>query len=227
MDPDQLAEAKERLERDYLAGAIDADEYTRLRRQLESSPSWASPEPEPTREPEAESVWTSMPPLSAADAQPVEDRADPVTGAPLASWGRRAGGWFVDLLVYFGALVVSVLAGLPTEDPDTGEVSDAAAVLIVVVWFLGPILYAWLMIGRWGQTLGKMAVGIRVLRSEDSLPVSYPRALGRAASVWILGLLFIPLLLAYLWPLWDRRNQTLYDKMASTIVVDAAYRKAL
>jgi uncharacterized RDD family membrane protein YckC len=32
-------------------------------------------------------------------------------------------------------------------------------------------------------------------------------------------LLFFPILLAYLWPLWDRRNQTLYDKMAGTIVV--------
>jgi hypothetical protein len=27
------------------------------------------------------------------------------------------------------------------------------------------------------------------------------------------------LLLAYLWPLWDKRNQTLYDKIVSTIVV--------
>jgi uncharacterized RDD family membrane protein YckC len=32
-------------------------------------------------------------------------------------------------------------------------------------------------------------------------------------------LLGLPLLLAYLWPLWDKRNQTLYDKMASTLVV--------
>jgi uncharacterized RDD family membrane protein YckC len=32
----------------------------------------------------------------------------------------------------------------------------------------------------------------------------------------------LPLLLAYLWPIWDRRNQTLYDKMAGTIVVRTA-----
>ncbi len=160
-----------------------------------------------------------MPPLPAADARPIPTGADPVTAAHLASWGRRAGGWFIDLVVYIAAVIASVLVTLPTEDPETGEISDGAAVFIGVVWLFGPTLYAWLMVGRWGQTLGKMAVGIRVVQSEDAERVSYPRALGRAASVWILGLFVLPLLLAYLWPLWDRRNQTVYDKMASTIVV--------
>ena len=61
-----------------------------------------------------------------------------------------------------------------------------------------PSLYAWLMVGAWGQTLGKMAVGVRVVRSADAGRVSYLRALGRAASTWLLGLLFLPILLAYL-----------------------------
>ena len=87
------------------------------------------------------------------------------------------------------------------------------------MWFLGPSLYAWLMVGAWGQTLGKMAVGVKVVQSSDAGRVSYLRSLGRAASTWLLGVLFLPILLAYLWPLWDRRNQTLYDKMAGTIVV--------
>jgi len=60
---------------------------------------------------------------------------------------------------------------------------------------------------------------VKVVRSTDAGRVSYMRALGRAVSTWLLGVLFVPILLAYLWPLWDRRNQTLYDKMAGTIVV--------
>jgi uncharacterized RDD family membrane protein YckC len=219
MADEQYAAARERLERDYIAGAIDAEEYMRLRRQLEETPSWAEPETEPAPELEPERGWEPMPPLPASGAQPTAHGADPVTSRPLASWGRRAGGWFLDLLVYFVALVVATLATLPSEDPDTGEISDAAAGLIVIVWLFGPILYAWLMVGRWGQTLGKMAVGIKVVRSDDGGRVAYARALGRAASVWLLGLFVIPLFLAYLWPLWDRRNQTIYDKMAGTIVV--------
>jgi uncharacterized RDD family membrane protein YckC len=38
---------------------------------------------------------------------------------------------------------------------------------------------------------------------------------GRRAA----ALLLDSLRLAYLWPLWDRRNQTLYDKMVDTVVV--------
>jgi uncharacterized RDD family membrane protein YckC len=196
---------------------MSADEYTRRRHELEDGASAGETRPEPASEPEA--AWAPMPQLSTADLQPVATAGDPITGAPLASWGRRAGGWFVDLLVYIGAFVASFLIALPTEDPETGEVSDAAALLIFFVWFLGPTLYAWLMVGVWGQTLGKMAVGVKVVRSADAGRVSYPRALGRAVSTWVLGVFVVPLLLAYLWPLWDRRNQTLYDKMAGTIVV--------
>ena len=143
---------------------------------------------------------------------------DPVTGAPLASWGRRAGGWFVDLFVYLAALVATFVFAVAGESSDTG-VDAIAGLLTLIVWFLGPTIYAWLMVGAWGQTLGKMAVGIKVVQSDDAGRVSYVRALGRAASTWLLSLLVFPLLLAYLWPLWDRRNQTLYDKMAGTIVV--------
>ena len=139
--------------------------------------------------------------------------------AALATWGRRAGGWFVDLLVYVAAFTATFVFALTTEDTTSGEISTIAALLIFLVWFAGPTLYAWLMVGAWGQTLGKMAVGVKVVRSSDAGRVSFVRALGRAVSTWLLGVLFVPILLAYLWPLWDKRNQTLYDKMAGTIVV--------
>jgi uncharacterized RDD family membrane protein YckC len=213
MDPQELEDARARLEQDYLAGSISADEYTRLRRQLHETAS--APESEP--EPQGFTAREDERPIGFHGVVPSD--ADPVTGAPLAAWGRRAAGWFVDLMVYIGAWVAVFLWSFTTEDPLTGETSGAADFITSVVLFFGPTLYQWLMVGRWGQTLGKMAVGIRVVRSDDADRVSYLRALGRAASVWILGLLFLPLLLAYLWPLWDRRNQTLYDKMASTIVV--------
>ena len=213
MDPEQYADAVTRLEQSYVEGGMSADEYTRLRHELEQRASTEQRDPEPVT-----SSWEPMPPVP-SDSSAAHMTGDQGIGAPLASWGRRAGGWFVDLLVYVVALVAIFVFALATEDRDTGEVSSIAALLIFVVWFLGPSLYAWLMVGAWGQTLGKMAVGVKVVRSTDAGRVSYARALGRAASTWLLGLLFLPILLAYLWPLWDRRNQTLYDRMAGTIVV--------
>jgi len=212
MDPEQYADAVEHLEQAYVDGGMSADEYTRQRRELEQRASTQERDPEPAI------AWEPMPPEPPSPSA-IAVAGDTATGAPLASWGRRAGGWFVDLLVYVVAFVATFVLSLATEDPDTGEVSSMAALLIFVVWFLGPSLYAWVMVGAWGQTLGKMAVGVKVVRSADAGRVSYLRALARAASTWFLGLLFLPILLAYLWPLWDKRNQTLYDKMAGTIVV--------
>jgi uncharacterized RDD family membrane protein YckC len=169
---EQHREAQARLERDYLAGALSADEYMRLRRELHESSSG-----------------------EVALAQPAE--------LPFASWGRRAGAWFLDLLI-----LVLFFAVTPAD-----------AVGGVLAFLLIPILYHWLLVGARGQTLGKMALGIRVVRAADGGRVGYGRSLGRVACWWVLGILLVPLLLAYLWPLWDERNQTLYDKMVDTVVL--------
>jgi uncharacterized RDD family membrane protein YckC len=181
-------DAQARLESDYLAGAISADEYVRLRRLLYESGT-----------------------LESAD--------DSIPDLRLAGWGRRAAAIILDWLVLIVLIVVTSVWAFATADPLTDEPSDAAAILLVLEIFFLPTLYQWLMVGRWGQTLGKMAFGARVVRADDAGPVGYARAAGRVASMWLLGFFVLPLLLAYLWPLWDKRNQTLYDKMAGTIVV--------
>jgi uncharacterized RDD family membrane protein YckC len=116
-------------------------------------------------------------------------------------------------------LVGSVLLAFATEDPESGEAPTAVALLVIFAFVAFPVLYWWLMVGRWGQTLGKMALGEKVVRAEDGRPVGYARAFGRTATQSLLGLFVLPLLIAYVWPLWDRRKQTLYDKMVGTIVV--------
>jgi uncharacterized RDD family membrane protein YckC len=163
-------EARARLERDYLAGALSADEYTRLRRELHETGVL-------TRELPAE--------------------------LPFASWGRRAGALLLDTLIVIVGL--TILAGF-------------AFVPFFAILLL-PALYHWLMVGAWGQTLGKLALGIRVVRASDGAAAGYAHALARVVSVSVFGFLVVPLLLAYLWPLWDERNQTLYDKLVGTVVV--------
>jgi uncharacterized RDD family membrane protein YckC len=144
---------------------------------------------------------------------------DPVTGLRLASWGRRLGGFLIDFLVLIALFIPVIVYAGATSDPDTGEIDDGPAAILVLTILLVPFLYPWLMLGLRGATLGKLAVGIVVVRAEDGQRFGLLRALGRVLSVSLLGLITIPLLLSYLWPLWDRRNQTLHDKMASTIVV--------
>ena len=116
MDPEEYADAVERLEQAYVEGGMSADEYTRRRRELEQRASTQEPVPEQAS-PGSRCRPSRLRRLMTATG-------DPLTGAPLASWGRRAGGWFVDLLVYIVAFIVTFVLSLATEDPDTGEVSS-------------------------------------------------------------------------------------------------------
>ena len=70
--------------------------------------------------------------------------------------------------------------------------------------------------GPTGQTLGKKALGIRVIDARAGGPIGY----GRAFLRYIVEAIFSGiLLLGYLWMLWDREKQTWHDKAATSVVV--------
>ncbi len=77
-------------------------------------------------------------------------------------------------------------------------------------------LYYWLFTGLKGQTIGKMAVGIKVVDAQGDRP-----GLGVAALREILGKLVstIVLFVGFIWIAGDRQKQGWHDKIASTYVV--------
>lgn len=144
----------------------------------------------------------------------------------LAGAGARLGGNLIDSLVMgFGAgLLVAVilplvLAGMGTAPRGHGHGGPSIALLLLVE--LGVILlvacYEPLMLAARGQTLGKMAVGIKVVR-PDLRPISRGQAWGRGLGRLLLG--FIPFVgLIDVLMVFSARRQTLHDRMAGTIVV--------
>ena len=70
-------------------------------------------------------------------------------------------------------------------------------------------------IGRYGATLGKMALGLRVVTSEGA-PVTYARALGRyfakLLSAFLCGI-------GYLLAAFDEQKRALHDRICDTRVV--------
>jgi uncharacterized RDD family membrane protein YckC len=89
-------------------------------------------------------------------------------------------------------------------------------------WFPLSWLYYWLFTGLKGQTLGKMAVGIKVVNAEGSVP-----GLGIAALREIPGKIAssIVICLGFLWIIWDGRKQGWHDKIAKTFVVRVESRR--
>ncbi|MFH8795490.1 RDD family protein [Streptomyces sp. NPDC017941] len=129
----------------------------------------------------------------------------------LAHWGLRVGAFFVDMLVFVGIYVV-MLIGLVI---DVNAVRAAIGVLGVIA-LIGMAIYQLIQEGRTGQTIGKKALGIRLLRELDGRPVGVGMAFVRRLAHFLDSL---PLYIGWLWPLWDSKKQTFADKVCGTVVI--------
>jgi uncharacterized RDD family membrane protein YckC len=94
--------------------------------------------------------------------------------------------------------------------------------LNLLTFFVGPV-YAVLFIGLKGQTLGKMAVGIKVIDAGGNAP-----GLGRAVLREIVGKFIsgLALGLGYAWIGWDDSKRGWHDQIASTYVVRQEQERA-
>lgn len=139
---------------------------------------------------------------SGSEEQPSEQRGP--TSARAGFW-RRFAAAFVDGIVL--SLAYFVLLAFVEENP---------ASLLNLLIGIGYYTY---LEGSSGQTLGKKALGIRVVDLGGGGAIGYGRAfiryIGRIVSA-------IPLFLGYLWMLWDKEKQTWHDKFASSVVVPDA-----
>lgn len=122
-----------------------------------------------------------------------------------ASFGKRFLAALLDGIIVG---VVGTILGAILGGGAAGQALSTALGLGYYIYFEG---------GQ-GATLGKKALGLRVVSTSGSSPIGYGSAavryVGRIVSA-------IPLGLGYFWMLWDKDKQTWHDKMASTYVVNA------
>lgn len=132
-----------------------------------------------------------------------------------ASVGRRFLAVFMD-----GILLEIVVAGPILFFTFTNfgrQLPTAESAGMLVFEYLVPALYEILMIGRFGATLGKMAMGVRVV-TPDGLPISYGRSTGRYFAKMLSGII---LGIGYLMAFWDPEKRALHDRICQTRVVAA------
>jgi uncharacterized RDD family membrane protein YckC len=146
--------------------------------------------------------------------------AGPVTYG-LATFGQRVGATIVDFIIISGIYIFGIVVAVittPSATFDNPEPSPSAlgGLMLVLAWF-GALAYPVVLEGRpEGQTLGKKAVGIRVVRKSNGAPLGYPLSSGRFMARFVEG---FTLGLGLLWAAWDPLHQTFHDKMAGTLVV--------
>jgi len=140
----------------------------------------------------------------------------------LASVGRRWGGSLIDTMALYAVFIPLVMGvgfamaalGLATEGG--GGAFGGVIILLTYGFLLGaPVVYEGLMVSSRGQTLGKMAVGVRIV-SPDGSAVSRGQAWGRAVAKMALGscagITFLP-------ALFTKDRTTIHDMVAKTRVV--------
>ena len=115
------------------------------------------------------------------------------------------------VVIYIVGIVVTVAIGV------AGFALLLVAVFGYVIW--NPIVRQ----GRTGQTIGKSRRGIKLVRDDNRQPPGAGLALGRLLVALVLSQFTFGIygLLDYLWPLWDRENKRLTDKMLDLSVIVA------
>ncbi|TDD84897.1 RDD family protein [Actinomadura darangshiensis] len=144
----------------------------------------------------------------------------------LASRWARLGAAIVDLIIVG---IVTGLISIPfvnwdrVFNPEPGDsMYNGAQVGTNAISVVLAFLYYWLMHAKWGQTLGKMLLRIRVVREDDGQAITTGQAVGRSAFYSVLGGICGCIgLIDVLWILWDPRKQALHCKVAHTVVVRA------
>lgn len=141
-----------------------------------------------------------------------------LTGAPaLATYGQRVGSFLIDVGIPTGLLFTVLIAALLTRDLRMIMVVYVLSALVSIAFLLWNSGYRQ---GTTGQSIGRSALGVRLVATDTGLPIGFWRAIGRQFAHLLDGL---PLGLGYLWPLWDEERQTFADKVCSTLVVQADF----
>ena len=190
------------------------------------TPGYAPPPPGPEGAP---SYGGPVPP--GGWEQPLARPTAGWAGQPLASWGSRVGATLIDWLVLLipAAILGFLILGTAFDDDSSTWAVVGGFVLYALVWSVVVLLYAPLLMMRQGerngQTLGRQAVGIRVVR-DNGEPMGFGWAALREVVVknLLVGIAssiipLIPWLLDVCWPLWDDENRALHDMVVSTHVV--------
>ena len=137
---------------------------------------------------------------------PPQTAGPPTTGGasgPRAGFGRRLVGALIDGILLG---VVSAILGSALN----GGAGSGIGLAIDAVYFTV------LIGGARGQTLGQVAMGIRVIDFNSGGPIGY----GRAFIRWLVSILSaLVIFLGYLWMLWDKEKQCWHDKAANDVVV--------
>ncbi len=205
-----------------MAGGWHEDPLGRYAQRYHDGEGWTSFVSNAEGVTEDDPLGTQPSPPGTPKAPPVQDAPD--DGAlPGSPWARLGGALIDGLVVGVPALIVALVVFDTDLDLATTD-GDLPDIPLSVLFFVSGVfaLYETLMVGRFGRTVGKMAVGLTIVtRNDIALPtygVAASRALAYAVlySIPIVGIIALIAMAIMIFA--DPLRQTPHDKIAGTVV---------
>ena len=159
-----------------------------------------------------------------------EEETDKELEQPTSLEGAQRGGFWIrylaftlDHLILLLTLAIFVVLGFLAVEFGRGEIRGIPSLqqagfilfpLIPLALVLG-LSYFTYFHGAWGQTIGKMIVGLKVVQ-VDGQPLTFSRSLVRAIAYFFSAL---PVFLGFFWVGFTAHKRSWHDAIAGTIVV--------
>ena len=138
-----------------------------------------------------------------------------------AGFGKRLVAWLIDAAIF---AVPGIPLFLLTSDitVDNRYLDYNPGPMPLVLSLVGLLYFGLLHGASRGQTIGKMAMKIRVAKRDGGGGIGLGRSVGRYLFTVVMWMTCIGGIVDHLWPLWDKDRQTLHDKLLGTVVNDIA-----
>jgi uncharacterized RDD family membrane protein YckC len=144
------------------------------------------------------------------------------SGTQLATWIQRVGAALVDYAVVLPFVLLRAVfspkititdingAVVTTQSGGNAPLAFLMGLIILVIW-----IYNRLFMGGQGQSLGKKALGLTLVGEASGQPIGMAKAFLRDLAHFIDTIIC---LVGFLFPLWDKKRQTIADKIMATVV---------
>lgn len=161
---------------------------------------------------------TEPPPPSASSYQPGYPSAQVST--VLAGFWRRFGAYVIDAIIVgvVGAIIQAILGAIiQASTTDTAGVTVRGGLIGLVL----ELIYFGYLWSRNGQTIGYMALGIRLARTDGG-PITLGVAVLRAFLIYLsFAICLVPAIISAFMIGMGQRKQAIHDLIAGTVVVRA------
>lgn len=174
----------------------------------------AAPAPQPFNVPQ-QLINNTQQPMGQMSQTPIQPEAAIETQVKYAGfWIRWVAGFIDNIILQVVGFIFGVIFGIVLGITGMAKLAPIISGLLgfILVW-----AYNIFMIHKYQATLGKMAVGVKVISAEDGSKISLGKVILRETIGKLISL--FTLLVGYIMAGFTARKQALHDKIANSVVV--------